>query len=63
MLTDITHIANMGVAQAESPKVTVNIGFRGCRVAFTYQIIREVYSTIPAITTVRINPGTNPRTE
>jgi hypothetical protein len=29
----------------------------------TYQTINEVYSTIPAITMVRIRPGTRPRTE
>jgi hypothetical protein len=29
----------------------------------TYQTINEVYSTIPAITMVRIRPGKRPRTE
>jgi hypothetical protein len=28
-----------------------------------YQVISEVYRTMPAITTVRINPGTRPRIE
>jgi hypothetical protein len=28
-----------------------------------YQVISEVYSTIPAITTVSIKPGTRPRIE
>ena len=29
----------------------------------TYQTTKEVYNTRPAITTVRIRPGTRPRTE
>lgn len=32
-------------------------------IRISYQVINEVYRTMAAITTVRINPGTRPRIE
>jgi hypothetical protein len=62
VLTDITHITNMGMTQAELP-VRLLAQYSKDRSGRTYQIVSEVYSTTAAMNTVRIKPGTRPRTE
>jgi hypothetical protein len=60
-LPDVTGVLDLGMAKAELPKQ--NERSRRANWVLTYQRTRDVYSTSAATTTVKIKPGTRPRTE
>lgn len=66
-MTNVANITDLWVSQTEPPilvlesQITALQGRK--KKKKSYQVISEVYKTIPAITTVRIKPGTRPRIE
>ena len=61
-LTKIADITNLGVAQAELPGHRLD-DEPTVADQKAYQVIKDVYKTKAAMTTVKIRPGTRPRTE
>jgi hypothetical protein len=61
-LANITYISNLGVSETELPaKLLVSHEIETNRTS--YQTMSEVYKTRAATTTVRMRPGTRPKTE
>jgi len=63
-LTDIGDIFDLGMTETELPGVySVQCIILKNESLMAYQTIKDVYSTKPATTTVKISPGTRPSTE
>jgi hypothetical protein len=61
-LANITYISNFGMSQTKLPLLLLVQMFEEL-VVQTHQTTSDVYKTSAATTTVKINPGTSPRTE
>jgi len=62
-LSDVADIFDFRVAETKFPTVLSIPRFPQRQFYTTYQTVKDVYSTIPATTTVNIRPGTRPSTE